>query len=172
MESAIMNEMLDTDAGRELARQYQSNKLAERQAIADEIDAVREQRSVEVTPLADAQNAATEAVEVAQQTLKAAEEKCRIAQSKHQQAKASYEARIKSLEKELFLSAPEEIDVFVQSLWNEVEDIRKKGVTTHSEPTGKTYVDSGKPVMRHFSNAKSVDSRMSAIRQAIDTAQG
>lgn len=171
MQTAMMNEMLDTDAGRELARQYQANKLAERQAIADEIDAVRKQRGVEVTPLSDAQKTAMKAVGAAQQALRAAEERHCITQAKYQRVKAGFDARIKRLEKELVQSAPEEIDAFIQSLQDEVEEIRRSGTTTNSEPTGKSYVDSGKPVMRHFSNAKSVDCRMRATREAIDTAE-
>jgi predicted KAP-like P-loop ATPase len=172
MEPAIMNEMMDTDAGRELARQYQVNKLAERQAIADEIIAVRNPRGVETTPLSDAQKAALEAVETAQQALEVAEERHRLAHAKHLQVKARFDARSKTLEKTLIQSAPEEIDVFIRSLRDEVEEIRRNGITMNSEPTGKVYVDSSKPVMRHFSNASSIDRRMRAIRQAIDTAEG
>ena len=172
MQQTAITEMLDTDAGRELARQHQANKLAERQAIADQIGTARKQRGIEVTPLSEAEKAAMATVEAAENTLQDARDKHRLAQAKHQQARAKSDARISSLERELVQSAPGEIDAFIQSLWDEVEEIRKKGPATRSEPTGRFYADSNKPVMRHFSNSRSVASRMHAIREAVVTAEG
>ena len=172
MQQTAINEMMDTDAGRELARQHQANKLAERQAIADQIGTARKQRGVEVTPLSEAEKAAMVAVEAAEKALRDAKEKHRLAQAKHQKAKAASDARIKSLEKELIQTAPGEIDVFIQSLRDEIEEIRQKGPTTRSEPTGDVFVESGKPVMKYFSNSRSVDRRMRAIREAIGIAEG
>jgi len=172
MEQAQIDEMMDTEAGRELARQHQANKLAERQAIADQIGTVRKQRGIEVTPLSEAEKKALATVEAAEKSLQDAKEKHRLAQAKHQKAKAASDARISSLERELVQTAPDEIDAFIQSLRDEVEEIRQNGPTTRSEPTGRTFVDSGRPVMRHFSNSRSVDCRMRAIREAISTAEG
>ena len=172
MQQTAINEMMNTDAGRELARQHQANKLAERKAIADQIGTVRKQRGIEVTPLSEAEKKAMVAVETAEKTLQDAREKHRLAQAKHQKARAASDGRISSLERELVQSAPGEIDAFIQSLRDEVEEIRQKGPTTRSEPTGKVYADSNKPVMRHFSNSRSVDRRMRAIREAICTAEG
>jgi len=170
LDTHAINEILNTEAGQELTRQYREEKAEARRKKVNERAELRTQRGEAMKPLAEELTKASRAVENAQGMLKQAEEKHRIAQAKHNQIKSSYDARITRMERELIQTAPSEIDQCIQSLRSNIDKLCRAGISSRQEPTGRTY-NSGVAEMRGISNAKPLERRLQAMRDAISTAE-
>ena len=170
LDTHAINEILNTEAGQKLTRRYQEEKAEARMQRVNERAELRTQRGESLKPLTEELTKVSRDVENAQAMLKQAEEKHRIVQAKHSQIKASYDSRITRIERELVQTAPREIDRFIESLRDDIDKLRRAGISSRQEPTGRTYA-SGVAEMCGFSNAKSLERRLQAMRDAITTAE-
>jgi hypothetical protein len=162
MENAMIDEIMQSEAGQELVRRYQQDKRQQRREQFQALAELRARRGEARKPLLEKLGRTRQAVEAAQSSLKQAEE--------DRQVQESFDAQIRRIERELVTTAPTEIDAFIQSLWDEIEALRQNGTASRQEPTEKIYA-TGELEMRRLSNQRSLERRMAALRETAAVAE-
>lgn len=149
-----IEQLLDTKAGKQLAKDYQTEQDQERADLFTELDTIKDQRNTELQTLNLALTKETADYDEAQRALELAQTTKHTATVKLNQAKFAYTTRVSCIERKLIKSANPEIDKFCESLNEEASKLRSTAIKV---PPDMVYTSS-------------VNTRVSGIRNAVDKA--
>ena len=150
-----LNNLLNSDTGRQLIKNYHSEQHENRCKMIAEIDTLKMQRNDELKTLNFALDKAQANLDEAQSRLTESETRKHTAAGDVHRATASYKAQIERVNRQLLKTAPEAINDFIIEIKQDMDDLRNTGIT-------KTLKQS---------NAKSLNIRLEAMRKAITEAE-
>jgi len=166
----FLEQLKQTAVGQQLLNRQAAEMRERRQALADEIAALQEDRTRTLPPLRKAVDKATAELQSAQAVLDEAKNAARAATGQHEHAKAAFSARRRRLENLLRAIAPPAIARFVERLQDETTALCARRVQTGAQRTNRLNAAGGL-VREHYSDGPSIARRLEAIRQAIDAAE-
>jgi len=151
------NTFMNSNAGRQAVKQYESEVAAQRAALIEEKQAAREQRDQALREINPQLEAATATANELRAALSKAEAEQRRLETRMGNIKASCTAQLRRCDKALIETAPAEIDQFCERLEAECGELQRSGVTVSTD--------------RKRSNRSSLERRLRALRAAIGAAQ-
>lgn len=150
-----LDNLLNSETGKQLVKNYHSEQHDNRLEMLTEIDRLKQQRNSELQRLNLALDKAQTNFDTAQSSLTEAEARKHTAAGDAHRATANYKNQIGRVNRKLLETAPECINVFILEIKQDMDDLRNTGITK----TGK------------LSNVRSFNARLEGMRAAITTAE-
>ncbi|MBI4498194.1 MAG: hypothetical protein HY689_09875 [Chloroflexi bacterium] len=161
-----MQRFFQSDAARELERQYQEEHLAERRALVGEVERLEAAWGNERARLDGEVKRTKNSLEEVREALRKAEEEHARAVGTLRSASFGHDHALQRLERKLREGAPEVLDDFLKELRDLADETRR--AIQSEEPVHSLVPWNEKPGL---SNAPSVRARLEAIRRALDEAE-
>jgi len=165
-DDAIVKKLVESEAGRKAAAAIQRDWTSERMNMRAQIEVLKRERGELSRTHADDVEATRKRMEAARAALTKTDTEHRQAVITQKQTRAHFDARIKALEGKLRATAPQAISDFIEWLGDEESLCKETGIIEHATPTDKINTFTSELIKQYFSNAKSLDARLKAIRAA------
>jgi len=152
-----MQDFMNSKAGQQALKQYQDEIYVKRKALIEERGRLRQERDTKLKVLQPELDKATADCKQARQVLEATEIRQRTATGKVQVARKSFDHQSSRIDKDLRLSAPPEVDQFIEEMQSEIQRLQTGGVAVSADGTR--------------SNRDSLEQRIKALREATGKAE-